>query len=449
MLSSGVLATRAKLGDRSGMARTTALADLLSTVLERGARMVDFSGETDGDGLVRLCRDLMSARGEASGVALAADILGKYQALDDDGRLAFFRHLAADYNPEGEAVLKAAQAYAETPDPGAMSDLFDAVEPPRQELLRRLNLAPGGTECLVRMRADLLPLLRENPDLAVIDHDFRHLLRSWFNRGFLVMQHMDWSTSASLLEKIIAYEAVHDIGDWDELRRRVEPPDRRCFAFFHPAMPNEPLIFVEVALMDKTPGSIQALLAADREVLSPEQAKVAVFYSISNCQPGLAGVSFGAFLIKQVAHDLTAELSGLETFVTLSPVPGFTRWLQAQAARDPDGGAAGTATDLAAEGWQDRADDRKADVLTWAAKYFLEAKRPDGQPPDPVARFHLGNGAELEAMHWMGDVSEKGIAQAAGLMVNYRYRLDRIEANHEAYVKDGEVRASRAVRGYL
>ena len=431
------------------MSRTSALGDLLSTVLERGARLVDFSGETDGDGLVRLCRDLMSARGEASGVALAADILGKYRALDDAGRLAFFRHLAADYNPEGAAVLKAAQAYAEAPDPGAMSDLFDAVEPPRQELLRRLNLTPGGTECLVRMRADLLPLQRENPDLAGIDHDFRHLLGSWFNRGFLVLRHIGWSTPASLLEKIIAYEAVHDIGDWDELRRRVEPPDRRCFAFFHPAMPDEPLIFVEVALTGETPGSIQALLSADRDVLAPENAKVAVFYSISNCQPGLAGVSFGAFLIKQVVTDLSAELPGLETFVTLSPVPGFVRWLKAEGKRDPECRAAEITADLAEPGWPDRSDAAKTGVMAEAARYFLEARRPDGQPPDPVARFHLGNGAELEAMHWMGDTSDKGIAQSAGLMVNYRYRLDRIEANHEAYARDGEIRASRAVRGNL
>ena len=391
----------------------------------------------------------MSARGEASGVALAGEILNRYGALDDAGRLAFFRHLAGEYNPDGAAVLAAAEAYAGAPEPGAMSALFDAVEPPRQELLRRLNLTPGGTECLVRMRADLLPLLRENPELAAIDHDFRHLLRSWFNRGFLVLQRIDWATPAALLEKIIAYEAVHDIGDWDELRRRVAPPDRRCFAFFHPAMPDEPLIFVEVALTGETPGSIQALLSADRDVLAPERAKVAVFYSISNCQPGLAGVSFGAFLIKQVATDLSGELAGLETFVTLSPVPGFVRWLKAEGETDPEGRAATIAADMAEPGWQDRAEAVKTGVLAEAARYFLEAKRPDGQPPDPVARFHLGNGAELEAIHWMGDTSDKGIAQAAGLMVNYRYRLDRIEANHEAYAKDGEIRASRAVRGLL
>lgn len=431
------------------MARTSALGDLLSTVLERGARLVDFSGESDGDGLARLCTELMSTRGEASGVALAAEILARYRGLQADGRLAFFRHLAEAYNPDGAAVLEAAEAYAGDPVPKALSALFAAAEPPRQELFRRLNLAPGGTEGLVRMRADLLPLLRAAPELAGIDHDFRHLLGSWFNRGFLVMRRMDWATPASLLEKIIAYEAVHHIGDWDELRRRVEPADRRCFAFFHPSMPDEPLIFVEVALTPEVPGSIQALLAPGRDVLTPAQAKVAVFYSISNCQPGLAGVSFGAFLIKQVAQDLSDELPGLETFVTLSPVPGFTRWLRAEAEHEPEGRAAGAVADLDAPGWLDRADAAKADVMGLAARYFLEAKRPDGQPPDPVARFHLGNGAELEAMHWMGDISEKWIAQAAGLMVNYRYRLDRIEANHEAYVTGGEIKASRTVRGFL
>ncbi|MEM9059128.1 MAG: malonyl-CoA decarboxylase [Pseudomonadota bacterium] len=431
------------------MARTSALGDLLSTVLERGARLVDFSGETDSDGVARLCADLMSTRGEASGVALAAEILARYRALQAEGRLAFFEHLAAAFNPDGAAVVAAAQAYAEDDSPKALAELVALSEPPRQELFRRLNLAPGGTEGLVRMRADLLPLVRGHPELAAIDHDFRHLLGSWFNRGFLVMRRMDWATPASLLEKIIAYEAVHHIGDWDELRRRVEPADRRCFAFFHPSMPDEPLIFVEVALTREVPGSIQALLAADRDALAPDQAKVAVFYSISNCQPGLAGVSFGAFLIKQVAQDLSDELPGLETFVTLSPVPGFTRWLRAEAEHDPERRAATALADLDAPGWLDRADDAKAEIMALAAQYFLEAKRPDGQPPDPVARFHLGNGAELEAMHWMGDISEKGIAQAAGLMVNYRYRLDRIEANHEAYVTGGEIKASRAVRGFV
>ena len=427
----------------------SALGDLLSTVLERGVRLVDFSDAPEGAVLETLCGELLSTRGEASGVALAAEILARYGALDAEGQLAFFRHLAEGYNPDPEAVLVAAQAYAAEAGPAEFSALVMAAEPPRQELLRRLNMAPGGTACLVRMRADLLSVLRANPELKPIDTDFRHLLASWFNRGFLVLRRIDWSTPASLLEKIIAYEAVHQIDSWDELRRRVEPEDRRCFAFFHPSMPDEPLIFVEVALTVDTPGSIQALLAEGREVLTADQARTAVFYSISNCQAGLAGVSFGAFLIKQVAQDLSAELGRLETFVTLSPVPGLMRWLNTEAEREPAGEIAGIAASLETVSWLDTADALKPGLLQAAGRYFLEAKRPDGQPPDPVARFHLGNGAELEAIHWMGDISENGLAQSAGIMVNYRYRLDRIEANHEAYVTGGEVKASRAVRGYL
>ena len=327
--------------------------------------------------------------------------------------------------------------------------LVTAAEPPRQELFRRLNMAPGGTGRLVAARADLRTALRDDPELRRVDDDLAHLLGSWFNRGFLVLRPIDWDTPAAVLEKIIAYEAVHQIDSWEELRRRVDLPDRRCFAFFHPAMPNEPLIFVEVALTRETPGSVQALLDPERTVLEPSKATTAVFYSISNCQPGLAGVSFGAFLIKQVAQDLASRMRGIETFVTLSPVPGLVRWLETEAEREPDGDAALVVSTLGDPDWTENADRVEATrprLQALAAKYFLTAKRDDGQPLDPVARFHLGNGAELEAIHWMGDVSARGIAQSAGIMVNYRYRLDRIEANHEAYATAGKIVASRAVR---
>ena len=409
------------------MTRFTALGDLLGSVLDRGSWLIGGgAGVADAATLAGQADALMSARGEASGVALAADILDGYNGLDAEGRLAFFSHLAEAFDPDPEAVSSAAADYASERSSDALDRLFQVTEPPRQELLRRLNMAPGGTARLVQMRADLLGLLREHPKLKRIDNDFRHLLGSWFNRGFLVLRPIDWETPAAMLEKIIAYEAVHEIGDWDELRRRVAPPDRRCFAFFHPSMPDEPLIFVEVALTREIPGSIQAVLDPNRSQLAPEAATTAVFYSISNCQPGLAGVSFGAFLIKQVARDLSAELPGVSEFVTLSPVPGFTRWLGGEDSED-----AGTCKAALNPGPPD--EDLKPLFLRMAARYFLEAKRPNGQPPDPVARFHLGNGAELHAIHWMGDVSAKGIAQAGGLMVNYRYRLDRIEANHEAY----------------
>ncbi|MEM7423530.1 MAG: malonyl-CoA decarboxylase [Pseudomonadota bacterium] len=424
------------------MSRVSTLSDLLTSILDRGARLVDFSATPGQAVLEGLCHELMSSKGEASSVVLANEILSRYAALKDDGALDFFRFMASGFDPSADAVSAAADAWAADPSPEALANLFNAVEPPRQELLRRLNTAPGSTQRLVAMRADLLPLLRTEPDLKRIDHDFRHLLRSWFNRGFLVMKPVDWDSPAALLEKIIAYEAVHQIDSWDELRRRLQPRDRRCFAFFHPSMPDEPLIFVEVALAQQIPGSIRAVLAEERSMVDPAAATTAVFYSISNCQKGLAGVSFGAFLIKQVARDLSAELPRLETFVTLSPVPGFVAWL----ARQPDMEPLSTALD--GPGWTGD-ETLRPQVLAAAAQYFLGAKRDDGQPPDPVARFHLGNGAELDAIHWMGDPSAKGLEQGAGLMVNYRYRLDKIEANHEAYIRDGTIAASRSVKAFL
>lgn len=424
------------------MSRFSALGDLLGSVFDRETWFTGTGGPTDAATLSARADALMSAKGEASGVALATEILEGYGTLDAEARAAFFQHVADAYDPDPQAVSDAATAYAAAQTPETLERLCKAAEPPRQELLRRLNMAPAGTERLVQMRADLLELLRGAPGLARIDADFRHLLRSWFNRGFLVLRPIDWQTPAAILEKITAYEAVHQIDSWEELRRRVEPPDRRCFAFFHPSMPDEPLIFVEVALTREIPGSIQALLDPARAAVAPEQATTAVFYSISNCQAGLAGVSFGAFLIKQVARDLAAEVPGITDFVTLSPVPGFIRWLAGAEGEDAD-----TCREVLADGPPD--EELKPTLLKLGAQYFLEARREDGRPPDPVARFHLGNGAELHAIHWMGDSSDKGLAQAAGLMVNYRYRLDKIEANHEAYVGSGEIAAARAVKALL
>ncbi len=428
-----------------------ALNDILNSVLERGARLMDWRGSdraTPGS-LAALCADLLSSKGEATGVAIAARILAGYDRLSVEDRANFFRTLAEDYDLDPKAVCEAADRYAAERTPAALEDLTVAAEPRRQELFRRLNLAPGGTGRLVRMREGLLKLLREEPGFARIDGDFRHLLASWFNRGFLVMRPVDWTSPAALLEKIIAYEAVHEIDSWDELRRRVEPRDRRCFAFFHPSMPDEPLVFVEVALTRAVPGSIQAVLAPEREQVAPDQATTAVFYSISNCQTGLRGVSFGAFLIKQVAEDLARDLPKLETFVTLSPAPGFSRWLTAEGKHDPDCPAGRAIGLIEADAW--RADPKreaelKALVLPLAGQYFLDARRGDGRPVDPVARFHLGNGAELLDIHWQGDTSEKGLAQSVGIMVNYLYDLDHIEERHEAYATEGKVAAARKVR---
>ena len=299
------------------------------------------------------------------------------------------------------------------------------------------------------MRKQLIPLLKLQPDLRRVDHDFLHLFNSWFNRGFLILRQIDWSTPANILEKIIAYEAVHEIGDWDELRRRLLPEDRRCLAFFHPSMPDDPLIFVEVALTRAVPGSIQALLSSEREPLSSGDADTAVFYSISNCQAGLAGVSFGSFLIKRVAEELSRELPNLTTFVTLSPVPGLVRWIKKAADARPDSLAAQVASDISGNDWLNNEavrDGLQANFATLACEYFGSAKNSRQQPLDPVARFHLGNGAILHRIHWMADTSAKGLSQSAGIMVNYLYELKDIEEHHEAYADHGEIAISKEVR---
>ena len=430
------------------MGRFSALGDLLGTVFERGGWTFSANGAVAEGALEALAAELMSSKGEASGVALAQRLLAGYAGLNAEQRRKFFGHLAEAWEPDRELTLQAAAAYSDAPGPETQAALAAVLDPKRQELFRRLNMAPGGTAALVMMRADLLEACREMPNLKGIDRDFRHLLASWFNRGFLVLRPIDWQTPAAVLEKIIAYEAVHQIDSWDELRRRVDPPDRRCFAYFHPSMPDEPLIFVEVALTHEIPDSIQAVLAADRAPLAPSEATVAVFYSISNCQPGLAGVSFGAFLIKQVAEDLARELPGLSTFVTLSPVPGLALWLKEQAEAEPGGDAAETMSMLERPDWdaKDAVAAARPRVLALAARYLVDAKAPDGKPRDPVARFHLGNGAELAAIHWPGDTSPNGVEKGAGVMVNYRYRLDRIEANHEAFATQNKIATTRAVR---
>jgi malonyl-CoA decarboxylase len=275
------------------------------------------------------------------------------------------------------------------------------------------------------MRADLLRLMREDPALGVVDLDLKHLFASWFNRGFLVLRPINWSSPADVLEKIIAYEAVHAIDSWDDLRRRLAPQDRRCFAFFHPAMPDEPLIFVEVALTRGIPGAIHEVLSEERAAIAAKEADTAVFYSISNCQAGLAGISFGNSLIKQVAADLSQELPELKTFVTLSPIPGLARWLSETDRTMP------------------AKDEARRQT---AAQYLLAAKRPDGSPYDPVARFHLGNGASVHAIHAGADLSANGQRQSGGVMVNYLYDLRQISQNHERFAAAGTIAASTAVK---
>ena len=348
------------------------------------------------------------------------------------------------FGPDTGRLEAALEAWGDAPSAERAQEIHSASEPRRQELFRRLNRAPGGTAALVSMRADLLSVLGDRPALHGLDRDLAHLLGSWFNRGFLVLQRIDWSSPAAILEKIIRYEAVHAIRDWDDLRRRIDPPDRRCYAFFHPALVDEPLIFVEVALTTAIPSAIAPLLEEDRAVLPHSAARTAVFYSISNCQQGLAGISFGNFLIKQVVEELRRDLPRLDTFVTLSPIPGFGRWLKSERLLAEE-----VATALDDPAWPDNHDEaeRLRKILEpLAASYLLAAKTITGRPLDPVARFHLGNGARLERLNWLGDTSRKALAEAAGMMVNYLYALESIERNHEAYAERGEIIAAQAVR---
>jgi malonyl-CoA decarboxylase len=430
--------------------------DLISTISERGRTLLGrgkpADGKEDASSLIELCEALLSGRGEASGTAIASEVLESYHDLDATERRDFFHALARNFGPDRDKVNKAIEAWMAEPGDGNGGALHFATEPRRQELIRRLNRAPGGTGALVEMRADLLSLLNGHKDLAALDRDIVHLLGSWFNRGFLVLRRIDWSTPANILEQIIRYEAVHEIRDWDDLRRRIDPIDRRCYAFFHPAMPDAPLIFVEVALTETIPGAIAPLLAVNRQTVPKDRARTAVFYSISNTQRGLGGISFGNFLIKQVVEELRRELPKLDTFVTLSPVPGFMSWLKDAKDLPLTDEDHQLLKHLDEPNWFENAElatELRAVLEPLAAYYFLKARTSKGRLIDSVARFHLGNGARLERINWLGDLSPKGTRESGGVMVNYLYRLDDIEKNHEAYANDGEVVASSAVKKLL
>jgi malonyl-CoA decarboxylase len=394
--------------------------------------------------LLSLCEAVLSERGEYTSMALTRDALAAYQGLDDALRTEFFEVLARAYSPAPEAVGRAAAAYQADPSPQHLLALQDTVEPARQELFRRLNMAPGGTAALVEMRSRLLRGLKAHPHWRVIDADLMHLLRSWFNRGFLRLERIDWRTSAIVLEKLIQYEAVHAVQGWRDLRRRLEA-DRRCFAFFHPQLPDEPLIFIEVALTRGMSAHVQPLLDINSPVAAPANADCAVFYSITNCQEGLRGISFGNLLIKQVAEDLKREFPHLRRFATLSPIPGFRRWLE-----ERRGGLDDAQQRLLAKlgdpAWHlgGIPDGLERLLLRLCAQYLLGAKQ-GAEPLDPVARFHLGNGAALERLNWLGDSSEQGMSRSHGLMVNYVYWLAEVEANHERYFREHHIAAAPAL----
>ena len=405
--------------------------------------------------------NLVSERGEANGSSMAQELISQYQRLDGAQRNVFYTALAEKFNPSPSLVLQAAQAYAKDPTAKSLIALTKATEAPRQELFRRMNRAPGGTQAALTIRRELLRLLDKRPDLAALDYDIRHLLSSWFNPGFLKMHQVDWRSPAHVLEKIIQHEAVHAIDGWDDLRRRLQP-DRRCFAFFHQQLPDEPLIFVEVALLSDIPDAIGPLVDKKSTPSANKKPKVAVFYSISNCEPGLRGVSLGNFLIKRVAEHLKTELPSLSTFVTLSPIPGFIDWLTRGPQFDQVDLPLTTRThleqalealNLANKTWAQRLHDgwtpdkspaKEREALTSLCAIYLVyfATHRGGSP---VAKFHLGNGAELHRLNWAADLSKKGLKESAGLMVNYLYNLDAVEENHGLFAQ-GQVVYARSVK---
>ena len=411
------------------------------------------------------CKRLLGEKGELGGMAITSDIIASLNSLEDTQLDGFFDFLASDLSPDPQQVLQLALEYANRPGASTLLQLTRAAEPVRQELFRRLNRMPGGTAAVLRLRRALLARLKARPELEVIEADLLHLLTSWFNPGFLQMKRVDWNAPAQLLEKIIRHEAVHAVDGWDDLRRRLQP-DRRCFAFFHPQLGDEPLIFVEVALLPEMPGAIAPLIDKASTPLTPDRFRVAAFYSISNCEPGLRGVSLGNFLIKTVAQQLQRELPRLKTFCTLSPIPGFANWLLSEpewtalphlrkaAAAELETARTRLRTlckgDLA--GLQTAAvhaamtDEDHAALHRLCSAYLLGlSPTPQG---DPVARFHLDNGARLERINTRGNLCTKGLRQSFGMMVNYLYDLPKVEASHAKF-RQGEVARSRAIASPL
>ena len=425
------------------------LAGLLGSVISAGkgilARRRQAAAEAPSGDLLAKCRQLLHHRGEASGLALACEVIADFQALDDANQTLFFEALAHAFDADHEGIVSATDAYRANPSSEQLATLAKAIEAPRVKLFRRMNMAPDATSVLVKMRGALLQLLPNHPELKRVDTDLKHQFVSWFNRGFLELRVIDWNSPAAVLERIIQYESVHAIQGWDDLRSRLRE-NRMCFAFFHPAMPDDPLVFVEVALTSGVPTAIAPLIDKTAEPANLKDLDTVVFYSISNCHPGLAGVSFGNFLIKQVVEEVGKRHPKAKRYVTLSPVPGFCKWLAAE--------NSASALDihelrsLAKVHGTDTTDPRWEAALGLCARYLVRERSQD-LALDPVARFHLGNGASLHAIHWAADLSDKGLQQSAGMMVNYLYDLDSIEENHDAYFDQGEVAVSRTVARLL
>ena len=397
--------------------------------------------------LIADCDELIKERGQSVSFGLAARAISHYKKLDPSFRTEFYEALSTRYDPDVDSITNALEHHKSKRNAETLIELIRATEPPRQELLRRLNRVPSGTSIILKMREEILKNMKSAPALRAVDADFEHLLSSWFNPGFLELKRLDWMTPAHLLEKVIQHEAVHEIDGWGDLRRRLEP-DRRLYAYFHPALPNEPLIFVEVALVEEMPQSIPPLLDRSKSPdMDKRHYKIATFYSISNCQPRLKGIHLGNFLIKRVAEDLKAEFPTLKTFCTLSPIPSLSdylgkgpRWLVGRYSAkqltrlESDFKELGPELQTLSKSNTSLTQANQDRLMRLCAAYLAQTSPDEAIRSDPVAKFHLNNGAILERVNLAADLSSKGLKQSFGLMVNYRYDLDKVEENHEKFL---------------
>ena len=415
--------------------------ELINTLFDKPIKSKSFNFFSDTKTSIttkEFIDNVASAKGEVSALGYAELLMQHCEQLNEKELIKFFKLIRDNFEITSEELFRATEKYKLEKNSENLIQLMKVSEPKRREIFRRCNGISRGPIRLVNLRKRLLALLNKNPQLKAVDYDLVYLFKNWFNRGFLILRPINWETPAHILEKIIAYEAVHEINSWDELRSRLAPKDRRCFAFFHPAMQDEPIIFVEVALMKDVPSKIEDVLKEKRDIFEPEETSVAVFYSISNCQKGLAGISFGNFLIKQVANDLNLEFKNLNKFITLSPVPGLRKWISNKYPK----------FDINLEKFKKPEQFLKVHetMMGYIGNYFLNSDRSDKMPNDPVARFHLGNGASLEQINYLGDDSLNGIKLSAGLMVNYLYDLDKVEQNHEQFISEKKINISKSVK---
>ena len=406
--------------------------NIITSVMKGTRRLNRFRSKGFGklhNNINKAVDSVMSTSGEVSSLVLAEHLLNLIEDLDDNGLKKFLKDLLKNYDIDTKVLLKDVKNYSSNKNTENFERIRISSEPGWIELFRRLNSSSNGTYRLVKLRERIRSLNDE--ELKTFDLRLLKLFKYWFNPSFLVLEKIDWETPANILEKIIEYEAVHEINSWDDLRARLAPIDRQCFAFFHPLIPNDPLIFVEVALTTGIPKSIQKIINLDRQEIEIEDANTAIFYSISNCHNGLLGISFGNFLIKQVASNLKRELPDLNQFTTFSPLPGFMKWMEEY-------------SPISFERCTDR--NCSEDELTKnAIKYLTHSVRDDGMPNDPVSRFHIGNGASLERINLNADTSEKGMTQSYGVMANYLYDLDVVEENHEIFFKNKVVPVSSEI----